>query len=63
MPVSQPTSCEFGGEDLRTLFITSARMRLDDQALATEPLAGSLLAFEPGVAGLPEPRYRRSQPT
>jgi L-arabinonolactonase len=60
MPVSQPTSCEFGGDDLRTLFITSARMKLDDEALAAQPLAGSLFAFEPGVAGMPEPRYRRT---
>lgn len=58
MPVSQPTSCEFGGADLRMLYVTSARMRLDDAALAREPLAGSVFALDVGVAGLPEPRYR-----
>ena len=59
IPVSQPTSCQFGGEDLRTLFVTSARMRLDDTALRREPLAGSVFAMEPGVAGLVEPRFRQ----
>lgn len=57
MPVSQPTSCQFGGSDLRTLFVTSARMRLDDAALAREPLAGSVFAADVGVVGLPEPRF------
>lgn len=57
LPVSQPTSCEFGGPGLRTLYVTSARMRLDETALAREPLAGSLFALDPGVSGLAEPRY------
>jgi L-arabinonolactonase len=60
LPVTQPTSCEFGGESFRTLFVTSARMKLDDEALARQPLAGALFAMDVGVAGLPEPRYRRS---
>jgi sugar lactone lactonase YvrE len=59
MPVSQPTSCTFGGPDLRTLYITSARMKLDDEALEREPLAGSVFALDAGVTGLPEPAYRQ----
>jgi sugar lactone lactonase YvrE len=58
MPVSQPTSCTFGGPGLRTLYVTSARMKLDDAGLAREPLAGSVFALDTGVAGLPEPSYR-----
>ena len=46
------------GDGMRQLFVTSARMRLDDQALAREPLAGSVFSLDVGVAGLPEPRYR-----
>ena len=57
MPVTQPTSCEFGGDGLRTLFVTSARMRLSDADLAREPLAGSVFALDVGVGGLPTPRY------
>jgi len=57
LPVSQPTSCQFGGAGLDRLFVTSARMRLDDAVLAREPLAGSVFALDVGIAGLPEPRY------
>ena len=54
LPVSQPTGLAFGGDTLDTLFVTSSRQRLDAQALADEPLAGSVLALRVGVAGLPE---------
>lgn len=57
MPVEQPTSCAFGGPDLRTLFITSARSGLSDRALADQTLAGGLFAIEPGVAGQPLPLF------
>jgi hypothetical protein len=33
-------------------------MKLDDAALAREPLAGSLFALDVGIGGLPEPRYQ-----
>lgn len=48
LPVSQPTSCVFGGEDLDRLFITSAAI-----GLTCEPLAGGLFEVDPGVRGLP----------
>ncbi|HRY25723.1 MAG: SMP-30/gluconolactonase/LRE family protein [Geminicoccaceae bacterium] len=57
LPVSQPTACAFGGPDRRTLYVTSARQRLSPAALEGEPMAGDLLAFDVGVAGLPEPRF------
>lgn len=53
LPVPRPTSVAFGGEALRTLFVTSARVRLSAAQLAEAPLSGSVFAFEPGVAGLP----------
>ncbi len=56
-PVSRPTSVMFGGADLRTLFVTSMRHGLDEEALAGEALAGATFALDPGVAGLPEPRF------
>lgn len=58
LPVSQPTSCAFGGPGLATLYITTARQRMSAEALAAEPLAGALLALETGVRGLPEPEFR-----
>ncbi|HTI65971.1 MAG TPA: SMP-30/gluconolactonase/LRE family protein [Caulobacteraceae bacterium] len=57
LPVSQPSSCVFGGPDLRTLYVTSATQRLDDAQLAAQPLAGGLFAADVGVAGLPEPEF------
>jgi sugar lactone lactonase YvrE len=51
LPVTNPTSLAFGGPELRTLYVTSARHRLTPSQLASEPLAGSLLRLRPGVAG------------
>jgi sugar lactone lactonase YvrE len=58
VPVSQPTSCAFGGENLATLFVTTASQRLSPEQLASQPLAGALLSLEAGVFGCPEPRFR-----
>ncbi|MDT0137911.1 SMP-30/gluconolactonase/LRE family protein [Acidovorax sp. PRC11] len=57
LPVSQVTNCAFGGADLRTLFITSARVGLSDDRLAAEPLAGSLFAVSVDAPGLPAHRF------
>ncbi len=55
MPVTYPTSACFGGADLATLFVTTTRRHLSEEA--DEPLAGAVLAFEPGVRGLPVRRF------
>jgi sugar lactone lactonase YvrE len=55
LPVTRPTSVAFGGAGLRTLFVTSMTYGVSEAQRAAEPFAGRLLAFEPGVAGLPEP--------
>jgi L-arabinonolactonase len=60
VPTRQPTRPAFGGPDLATLYVTSARDGLTDAQLAGDPHAGALFAFEPGVAGLPEPRFAGS---
>ena len=57
MPVDQPSSCAFGGDDLATLYITTARKGLTDETLARQPLAGSLLSMRPGVTGLRLPPF------
>jgi len=57
LPVSQPTSCAFGGPDLRTLFVTTATQKLSETERQSQPLAGSLLAFDVGVAGRLEPAF------
>jgi sugar lactone lactonase YvrE len=54
LPVQRPTSCAFGGPDLHHLFITSASIGLDEEALAKQPQAGGLFMVKPGVSGLPD---------
>lgn len=54
MPVQRPSSCMFGGPDLKTLFITSACVELDSPSLHKGPLAGALFALDTDVPGLPE---------
>ena len=56
-PVTQPTSCCFGGPNLDTLYVTSATQRIEPELLAKQPLAGGLFAVHAGVKGLPEPEY------
>lgn len=51
MPVPRPTSCAFGGPDLRDLYITSARVGLDAAALAEAPLSGSVFRVRTDVPG------------
>jgi sugar lactone lactonase YvrE len=57
LPVTNPTSAVFGDADLSTLYVTSARHRLSPAQLAAKPLAGAVLALEPGVRGLPGNRF------
>jgi len=52
LPVTQVTACAFGGPDLDQLYITTARIRLDEQALAEQPHAGGLFKAWPGVRGV-----------
>ncbi|MCW2794303.1 MAG: SMP-30/Gluconolaconase/LRE domain protein [Nocardioides sp.] len=62
VPAGQVTSCAFGGADLSTLFLTSARRRLSEGELRSQPLAGSLFALTPGVTGPPATRWKRPAP-
>ena len=53
LPTSHITNVAFGGPDLTTMFITSARSGLSDTQRANEPLAGALFALDTEVRGLP----------
>jgi len=57
MPVPRPTGCAFGGRNLDTLYIASARVRLPIDVLEAAPLSGGLFAIQPGVRGVAEGRY------
>ena len=63
-PAARITSCTFGGEGLRDLYVTSARVGLTEQQLAEQPLAGSLFVISNcGFKGMPafEFDYRNNE--
>jgi sugar lactone lactonase YvrE len=53
LPAQRVTSCAFGGPDLSTLYLTSARAGLSEAALDRQPRAGSVFALDPSVSGQP----------
>jgi len=53
IPASNVTKLAFGGADLRTVYVTTARKGLSEAELAQQPLAGNLFAFRADVAGAP----------
>lgn len=53
LPTSHPASLAFGGSDLRTLYITTAREGLSAEQLEQEPLAGAIFSARIDVPGLP----------
>jgi sugar lactone lactonase YvrE len=57
LPAMCPTMCAFGGADLKTLYVTSARQRRDDAELARLPQSGGIFALRVDVPGLPEPAF------
>jgi sugar lactone lactonase YvrE len=57
VPARCPTMCAFGGGDLKTLYVTSARQRRDAAELARLPQSGALFALSVDVPGLPEPAF------
>ena len=57
LPVARPTCPVFGGDDLRTVFVTSASEKLSAEELAKQPTAGGMFSFRAEVAGLPSPVF------
>jgi sugar lactone lactonase YvrE len=53
LPVSNVTSCTFGGPALDELFITTATDGLSESQRAEQPDAGRVFHYRPGVRGLP----------
>lgn len=52
-PVANITKIAFGGEDLSTVYATTAAKGLDTACRKAQPLAGGLFTFEAPVPGLP----------
>ncbi len=57
LPTRWPTMVAFGGEDLRTLYITSSRENRSAEELADWPLSGCVFATRVNVPGCAEPLF------
>jgi D-xylonolactonase len=57
-PVANITKIAFGGEDLRTLYATTARQLLTPEEIARQPEIGDLFEVRVDVPGIPCPRIR-----
>lgn len=52
VPAPRVTSCVFGGPDRKTLYITTARIRLSEEMLEKYPYSGGLFSVQTSVKGL-----------
>lgn len=59
VPAHNVTSCSFGGENLETLFITTASLDMTEEEQKKYPLAGSLFQVNPGVKGVEGNYFRK----
>ena len=57
LPTRHITNCAFGGADLQTLYISSARSDLSPEQLLQEPLAGALFSVQTHCTGLPATQF------
>ena len=57
VPAMCPTMCAFGGPDLRTIYVTSARQERGDDELARLPQSGGIFAMHVETPGRVEPRF------
>jgi sugar lactone lactonase YvrE len=53
IPAKNISSCVFGGKNLNELYLTSARVGLDDAMLKQYPLTGGVFCLETNVEGMP----------
>eukprot|EP01037_Dinobryon_pediforme_P022420 gene22420-23574_t len=58
VPVAAPTMPCFGGDGLRTLFLTSLTDNVSAERIAAHPWNGQLITLDVGVAGVPVARFR-----
>ncbi|TAH22203.1 MAG: SMP-30/gluconolactonase/LRE family protein [Cytophagales bacterium] len=61
VPVSRVTSCAFGGENLDTLYITTASVGASEDELRQYPNSGSLFAVKTGYTGIPNCFYQKAK--
>lgn len=61
VPVSRVTSCAFGGENLDTLYITTASIGASEDELKQYPNSGSLFVVKTGHTGVPNFAYKQKK--
>ena len=54
LPFSNPTKPAFGGPDMRTLYITSTRLRIGEEGIQAN---GGIFALRPGYTGVPDTHF------
>jgi L-arabinonolactonase len=54
VPTAQPSCAAFGGADFGTLYVTSARIGLSEEALKSDAHAGGVFVATPGARGMAE---------
>lgn len=59
VPAHNVTACAFGGPDLDTLYITTARVDMSKEELDSLPLSGSIFKAVPGVKGVPSNHFKK----
>lgn len=57
LPAPNITSVAFGGEDMSTLFVASARENLTEEQLEAHPLSGSVFAIDTTTHGRPARQF------
>ena len=57
LPVPNPTSCVFGGPDLKDLYVTTAWLLLTDAERQAAPGSGDLFVIHTDIQGLAEPKF------
>lgn len=57
LPVRCPTMVCFGGDDMKTLFITTTRENMDAEEVAEYPLSGAIFTLPVNVAGMKKSRF------
>lgn len=58
LPMPNPTSCVFGGPDLKDLYVTTAWLGLSDDERRTTPGSGGLIVIHTDIQGLEEPKFK-----